>query len=187
MYDGYVQGDTCESSVEFKKCLKHFPFQVKAFAFLTDLSWRGIIIIKVKLWKKNNWSTWGPNWMQWAPVKFDAGIDGGEGERPWGTRLKRTLGTSKCRSCNCEWSSALVNPCRINWVWQAARTSQILDTGMTLSYPSTPSLFAFDLSSKSQKITLTQTVCAALQAGLHILKRETLIQRLWFVLDNTMT
>ena len=38
MYDGYGQGDTCESSDEFKKCLKHFPFQVKAFAFPTDLS-----------------------------------------------------------------------------------------------------------------------------------------------------
>ena len=93
-----------------------------------------------------------PNRMQWAAVKFDAGIDGGEGERPWGTRLKRTPGTSKCRSCNCEWSPALVkifilNPCRINWVWQAARTSQILDTGMTLSYPSIPSLFAFDFIS----------------------------------------
>ena len=152
MYDGYGQGDTCESSVEFKNCLKHFPFQVKAFAFPTDLSWRGISIIKVKLWKKNNWSTWGPNRVQWAPVKFDAGIDGGEGERPWGTRFKRTLGTSKCLSSNCEWSPALVkifilNPCRINWVWQAARTSQILDTGMTLWYPSIPSLFPSDFKS----------------------------------------
>ena len=37
MYDGYGQGDTCESSDEFKKCLKQFPFQVKAFASPTDL------------------------------------------------------------------------------------------------------------------------------------------------------
>ena len=52
-------------------------------------------------------------------MKFDAGIDGGEGERTWGARLKGTLGTSKCLSCNYEVPSALVkifilNPCRIN-------------------------------------------------------------------------
>ena len=124
-------------------------FQVKAFASPTDLSSRSISIIKLSCERK---TIGPPNRMQWAPVKFDAGIDGGEGERPWGTRLKRTPGTSKCRSCNCEWSPALVkifilNPCRINWVWQAARTSQILDTGMTLSYPSIPSLFAFEFIS----------------------------------------
>ena len=38
MYDGKGQADTCESSVEFKKCLKRFSFQVKAFASPTDLS-----------------------------------------------------------------------------------------------------------------------------------------------------
>ena len=52
MYDGKGQGDTCESSVEFKKCLKHFPFQVKAFASPADLSSRSISIIKLSSERK---------------------------------------------------------------------------------------------------------------------------------------
>ena len=36
IYDVYGQNDTCESSVEFKKRLKHFPFQVKASFRITQ-------------------------------------------------------------------------------------------------------------------------------------------------------
>ena len=52
MYDGKGQGDTYESSVEFKKCLKRFSFQVKAFASPTDLSSRSISIIKLSSERK---------------------------------------------------------------------------------------------------------------------------------------
>ena len=52
MYDGKGQGGSCESSVEFKKCLKRFSFQAKAFASPTDLSSRSISIVKLSSERK---------------------------------------------------------------------------------------------------------------------------------------